>query len=126
MAALKFALKREHTGDRQLDSMQQARNDIANSLNSCPFVQGKLVSVKLTGLAQKVVTHSLGTPAACFVIRLSYDGLQNAAQISESADQTGIDENNQLRVVASQNCTVDLWFYPRASQQIDPNTGQSK
>ncbi|WP_169927132.1 hypothetical protein [Labilithrix luteola] len=125
MAATKFTLKREYTGDRQLDSMQQARNDIAGSLNNCPFVQGVLVSVSFTALTAKVITHSLGAPAACFVVRESYGGLQNAAQISESADQSGFDVNNQLRLVAAQSCTVDLWFYPRASKQIDTATGQS-
>lgn len=122
----KFALRREHTGNRQIDSIQQARNEIASTLNDCPFVRGKLVSFTGTTNTHRVITHGLGQPAAFFTIRQSYGGVESIPGFAEATDQSGIDPNNQIRVFVWQTGTVDLWFYPRASKQIDSTTGQSK
>lgn len=125
MPSPKFALKREHMANRQLDAVQQARNELAGALNDCPFIRGRLISVKLPGFnTYSVVTHKLGTPAAFMIVRHDYGGLEAGARPSEAADQSGIDPNNQIRITSTNTATVDLWFYPRASQTID-STGQS-
>lgn len=116
---------REHTGDPQLDRMQGQRNELAQLLRLCPFVQGRLVSVSFSGGVYQTVTHKLGVPAACFVIRQNYDAAALGYELSENPSQTGLDQNNQLSLGTSAAVKLDLWFYPRASKQIDPTTRHS-
>ena len=119
----KFAHKREQMNSRQMDAVQQSRNEIASALNQCPFVRGNLVSATFT-TTYKVVTHGLGKPAAFFVIRQDYSKAEPLAVLVEAADQTGLDPNRQIRIASAAPSTVDLWFYPRASKSIG-STGQS-
>lgn len=121
--------RRQRVGDQVLEKVQDNTQDLTKTLGTCPFLMGRLVSVQLTGGTAKVVSHNLGTPAACFVIRMNYDagGAVNAPVFAESFPQpASLDLTKQLSVVASATCTIDLWFYPRASKVLDARTGISR
>lgn len=106
---------------------QTKREETTARLNQCPMLFGRLVSVHFTvGGGDQVVTHRLGVPAGWQVVRGGYSGNGFAANIAEATSQAGLDANNQIRLNAADVCKADIWFYPRASQPIDPTTGQSE
>jgi hypothetical protein len=109
---------REHTGNRQLDGIQRDAKRTLQRVNSLPFANGVLRSVEFTAATPKTVDHGLGTRATFIVVRTNYDGTGTASTVTEASDayQDAIDLLNQLAVVASATCLVDLWFYPIASE----------
>ncbi len=115
----KLAAFREHTGNRQVDAIQRAAKQTADRANACPFFAGVLRSVSLS-TTPKRVDHGLGARATFMVVRTNYDGTGTARTVNEAsaAAQAGLDLTKQLAVVASGNCTVDLWFYPVASEAV--------
>ncbi len=118
--------RREQTGDAGLDRVDQAREDLANALRFNPFLRGRLVSVRFVSGVRKVVRHGLGVAAACMVVRLNYDNVGSGPLFAESTDRTtGVDPTQQLALLAHVDCDVDLWFYARASKDIDARQGQS-
>lgn len=122
--------RNEQTGGAGLDRIQANVRAFIASLRLVPFLfGGKLVSVTFTaGGAQKIVRHGLGVAAACFPIRWNYHAAaaMNGPTFAEWVPQpTTVDPRESLALVASAACTVDLWFYPRASKTIDANLGQS-
>lgn len=124
----KVPFRREHTGNTQLDRVQAPAQNIIQLIGSVPFLAGgRLISVKLPHATPTTINHGLGSPAAFFVVRENYDGSGNTVDLAESATsaQTGLDLNNQLSIIASDACTVDLWVYPSASQIIPAGTSQS-
>lgn len=125
MLRQKVAYQREHTGDAAQDRMQRQSQVVSGQVAACPFVAGKLKSLKFTAGTALVVNHGLGRPAGWFVVRGNYDGSGNYPRISESASQSGINQSVQVSLTADASCTVDVWFYPRASAYVDA-TGQSK
>lgn len=126
MAGPKIPVRtRNLTGDPVQDRIDAARDELADMLRRCPFLFGKLVSVKLETTTTKVVNHRLGVPAAFIVIRYDYFGAATYPALVE-ATVAGIDLNNQLAILANTACKLDLWFYPRSSLPIDPATGQSR
>lgn len=124
----KLGSRREHTGDRQLDAMQSASQEIERRVNVCPFLNGVLRSVRLVNESTATVNHGLGTRATFIVARTNYDGTDYYAAIGEDVSQAGIDLSNQLnvftRLVSSgplgggESVLVDLWFYPIASERV--------
>lgn len=122
-----FSTRREHFADRAQGAEASDRADVARRLNDCPFLLGRLISVKLASGVAKTLRHGLGVPAAFFVIRANYDGTGTVANVTESstAFQAKLDLTSQISIVASAACRVDLWVYPRASKPIDATTGQS-
>lgn len=120
-----FNQRTEPQAGRQLNDADRARAELARLLNRIPFLAGgRPISVRFVAATAKTVKHGLGTPATFIVIRPNYDGTANNPAFREG-DQTGLDANTQLAIVASTNCDVDLWFYPRSSQPIDATAGQS-
>jgi hypothetical protein len=113
--------RREHTGDAQADRMQSVPNELVAMLRRCPFVVGRLVTVRFTAFTTKVVFHRLGVPAACIVVRRS----EGSGTIYE-VPATTHDPKNSLPLQCDTTSTWDLWFYPRSSRPIDNTTGQSK
>ncbi len=120
-------VRREQFGERKANAVDAARADMARQLNTIPFLRGRLISVMFTAVTDQVVNHGLGVPAACFVIRQNYDGYLEGAVLDESAPavQAKLDQNNQLAIQCNVNATMDLWFYPRASQVIPTGETQS-
>lgn len=112
----KLATQREHTGDRQLDSMQRDTARVAQRANGCPFITGIMRSVRFTASVAKTVDHGLGARAAFVLARTNYDGTGSPAELNEAGAQSGLDITRQLSVVADVNCLVDLWFYVSASE----------
>ncbi len=118
--------ERTFTGDIGTDSIDQSRADLADVLRLCPFIRGRLVSVRFAAGVRKVVRHGLGVSAACIVVRPNYDGSGLPSRISEDADATtGVDTRQQIALLSDETCAVDLWFYPRPSRTIDARQGQS-
>jgi hypothetical protein len=119
-ASRRLVTGREFTGDPKIDRIQRRIDDIANVLLAVPFLQGTLISVRLSVGVAKTISHRLGKPAAFFVARPNYDGTGFVANVVESstADQAKIDQYNELSIVADLDCIVDLWFYPRASAAV--------
>lgn len=107
-----------HTGDRLQSDIQARTRENTEAVNRVPFLRGRLVTCKFAaGGTYYTFTHALGVPAACFVIRQNYDAGGGAAgpTFAENPNQTGVDQRNQLSLAANNICTVDMWFYPRAS-----------
>lgn len=107
---------------------QTKREETTARLNQCPSLFGRLVSVKFAG-GDQIVNHGLGALAAFRIERQNYNGTGSSgfvALLAEASSQSGLDEKNQMRIHAVDPCTADLWFYPRASQVIDPTTRQSR
>lgn len=121
----KIAVRRVQTGDRQDESIQRPSRDVVGALNAFPFVKGRLFSVTFAASTAKTISHGLGVPAACMIVRQNYDGTGNVPRLGESstATQAKLDLNNQLSLVCDLACMLDLWFYPAASVFIDPATG---
>ena len=119
-AASKIGRTRSHTGDRQIDAVQAAAQRSADVANGCPFLRGVLRSVAFAGGTQKAVDHGLGVPAACIVVRQNYNVFSMTASLAEAlpAFQATLDVNTQLGLVTDLDCTLDLWFYPRASEAV--------
>lgn len=118
---------RNLTGDPVQDRIDASRDELADLLRRCPFFFGRIVSVNFTAATPKLVTHRLGTPAACFVVRQDYGGAAAYPALIEAPLTTALgDESHQLGLLCEATCTLDLWFYPRASRPIDANTGQSR
>lgn len=119
----KVAFRREHTGDAHIDRAQRLAQATATAheqtktvLQACPFLIGKLVSVNFTiAGGTQIITHNLGVAAACIVVRQNYLVAALGGSITEDAGATGYDTANQQAMAATAICTVDLWFYPRAS-----------
>ena len=115
-----------YTADYTVSSIDRSREDLARMLALCPFIQGRLVSVRFVAGTRKVVRHGLGVAAACIVVRMNYDPAEAGPAFAEDSDQsTGVDKTKQLALVASTACDCDLWFYARASLPIDAGQGQS-
>lgn len=118
--------RREHIDDPQLARVDQAREDLSRAIAQCPFLRGRLVSVAFSGSGSKAVRHGLGVPAAFIVIRQNY--LSNAGPVYAESDATAqalVNQKQYLAVQVDRACTVDLWFYPRASKTVDVGQGQS-
>jgi len=111
---------RQHTGSRTADAMQRATDRVARALDDLPFARGVLRSVRFDTAGVKVVDHGLGTRAAFLVARQNYDGTGVPAIVVEAdaSEQAQIDLTRQLAVAADTECTVDLWFYPVASEAV--------
>jgi hypothetical protein len=107
------------TGDRLLTEIQARIRVITDALRALPFLRGKLVSVSLPN-GDTVVTHSLGTAASFIIVRRPA-----ACSIVESTNQGGIDPKNQVRITATGTAKGDLWFYPRASNNIPSGKTQA-
>jgi hypothetical protein len=117
---------RTFSEDFTLASIDQSREDLVRILAMCPLLRGRLVSVTFPAATRKIVRHGLGVAAACFVVRMNYDPAQNSPTFTEDDDQaTDCDKTQQIAIIASAVCSVDLWFYPRASKDIDARQGQS-
>ncbi len=115
-----------YSDDPKLAAVDQALDELTRTLAMCPFLRGRLVSVTFPAATRKVVRHGLGVAAACFVIRMNYDPAQNSPTFTEDDDQTtSCDSKQQIALIASAVCKVDLWVYPRASRDIDTRQGQS-
>ncbi len=118
--------RREFLADPQLARVDQAREDLSRTIAMCPFLRGRLVSVTFAANTRKVVRHGLGVAAACLLIRQNYATAASKPALTEDADQTtNCDAKQQLAMQASTACSVDLWFYSRASVTIDASQGQS-
>ncbi len=124
MPVRKPAIVRHVEAPLQKERMQDDTADLGRTLRACPFIIGRLKSVRFDG-GNKVVNHGLGRPAAWIVVR-SYEPGQGPGPITESSDQTGLDPKNQIRIFAHDVMVADLWFYPRASRPINLTTGQSE
>lgn len=111
-------MRREHTGDAAADRMQRVAQQVAEQVGACPFISGRLKSLTFTAATALTVNHGLGTPAGWIVVRGNYDGTGNVARLAESGTsyQAALDQRNQISLVSDANCTVDIWFYPRASK----------
>lgn len=117
--------RNEHTGSAPLDRIQANVRTLIERLKLVPFLfGGRLVSVTFAAATRKEVRHDLGTPAACIVVRLNYDSAQNGPRFAEHATRAA-DERTHLALVADAACTVDLWFYARASKALITASGQS-
>lgn len=115
-----------HTGDHLQRDMQQLGRDITSAFNVIPFLRGRAIDVQFqTAGARLIVDHKIGKPASCFPIRWNHhpNGLMAGPTFAEWNDQTGLDQNNQLAVVASAICQVTLWFYPRINNLVIPTGG---
>lgn len=129
----------EQTGNPQLDRIQANVRKLISMLRNIPFLWdrslvpylwgGKLISVTFASAGtEQIIQHNLGVPAACFVVRENYNslGAMNKPAFAESVPQpTTIDPTTHLALIASAVCSVDLWFYPRASKEIDSVSHQS-
>lgn len=123
-----FQERREATDDRATARREQTTIDLAANLNTIPFLRGKIVACKFTAAGTYYTfRHGLGVPAACFVIRQNYDAAGGAAgpTFAENPSQAGLDTKNEISLVANNICTVDMWFYPRASKTLATNRIQS-
>ncbi len=120
--------RREYSADRATAASEQTRNDLTQALSQNPFLQGKLISVRLGVTTPKAITHGLGVPAAFIIARQNYNGSGIAAQVGLNGPtyQSVLDQRQQLSIYADIACDVDLWFYPLASKAIDSHLGQSK
>lgn len=117
--------RHEQTGNSALDRMQSVVRDLVATLRLIPFLWGgKLVSVNLASGTRKEVRHGLGVAASCIVIRQNYDSSAASYSLVESATRA-TDEANYLALVADAAVSLDLWFYKRASKDIDAGQGQS-
>jgi hypothetical protein len=114
----------EYQADPSAARSQQAREDLARWLAAVPFLQGRLVSVTFANGVRKEVRHGLGGAAACIVVRQNYDSGSASVRVAEHGTRA-TDETTHLALVADAACTLDLWFYPRASKTIDAGQGQS-
>lgn len=127
MALKQLPARREVFDDRAQNAEARTRAELTDRLQRCPFIIGRIVSVKVTSGTTKTVRHGLGVPAAFIVVRQNYDGTGTQVNVTEaaSASQAKLDLSNQLAITPSATGKVDLWFYPRASRAIDATTGQS-
>jgi hypothetical protein len=101
---------RVHTGDRQMESIQRAREDVAQVVNDCPFIRGKAVrGVLFAAGVGRLVTHRLGYRPKGYLITRNY-GLNVANVVGESGTIPA-DPNNQIWLLTTVNATVDLWFF---------------
>lgn len=111
---------REHFEDERVLRLQERVRKVEAFLQNCPFLLGRPKTVQFSSGVSKAVNHGLGVPAACFVIRSSA-----AADIFETALQSGLDPAKQLALTSNADATVDLWFYPRASRVLE-SSGESR
>lgn len=127
MAARRLAARtaREQTGSPALERIQATSRDAISDVTRCPFLFGRLISVKLSGGVDKVIRHGLGVPARAMLVSFDYSGNTGSPALNESsaAVQQPLDQRQDLAILANADCTVDVWFYPRASKTIDPRTG---
>jgi hypothetical protein len=118
--------RREYSADRATAANDQSRQDLTRALGECPFLRGKLVSVFFaTGGVYQTITHGLGVLGACIVVRQNYAGNGAGPTFAENGSTSGLDVKNQISIAASAICTVDFWFYPRASKPVVSALGQS-
>lgn len=108
---------REQTGNVVLDRAQQTALDVARQAQRCPFLVGKAKRVRFAANTQRIVSHRLGVPAACVIIRHNSEGVAFPA-LREGA-QTGLDGDNQLALLTNLACVLDLWFYPRLQLEVE-------
>lgn len=69
MTVRKIASRIEHTGDRQLDAIQQERVRVTKGVNALPFARGRLLSVSFVAGVPCVVNHGMGEPVSFMAIR---------------------------------------------------------
>lgn len=112
---------REPTGSAAGDRAQTLAHELARAARLLPFFHGKAKRVRLLSLTPKTVNHRLGRPAGWFIIHPNHDGGGATSEVSEmsSAFQSALDENNQISLIATENCTVTIWFYPRLNLEVE-------
>lgn len=124
----KLPYRREHTGSAGADRMQRQASELAKLVGLCPFIVApfRVISVHfVTGGTFQTVNHGLGVPASCVPASFNYDAGALGPTFAEDRVATGLDPNNQSRLVASATCTMDLLFFPRASKIIPAGATQS-
>lgn len=89
MRATKIAVRHEYTGTVVGERIQRQAQDAAGVLRRCPFVEGRMKSLRLEAGVPLVVDHGLGAPAAFIVARQNYDPKRDAVADAE-ADGTWI------------------------------------
>ncbi len=118
--------RRSFVPDRTTAGVDQAREDLAHQLSTIPFLRGKLISVNMPAGQYLVVNHALGVPAAFIVIRQNYNAneLANHGLFESNPAASGIRvDERQFSILGSDDaCTLDLWFYPRASKATEGYT----
>lgn len=83
MRPTKIAIRREHTGTAAGERIQRQAQDVARTLSRCPFLIGRLKSVRLDANVPLVIDHGLGSPAAFIVARHNYDPKRASAVDAE-------------------------------------------
>lgn len=97
---------REYTGSPLLDRIQQALRDLARSLKTCIFLDGKPKRIRFESGVVRTISHRLGVRASFFVINGN-----GRIQVSP-VEQLLLDERYQLALVSLDDGDFDLWFYP--------------
>lgn len=124
----RLPVTREHTGDRNLDRVQQNIGQGRSKAFSSPF-GGWIIKTLRFAAASTYYTfnHGIGVPAACFPVRMNYDAAGGAGMpaFAENISPGAINLNSQISLKASAVCTVDMLFYPRASKVIPTGKIQS-
>lgn len=121
---VKPSIAETHTGDIPLDEVQRRLREALALIGRIPFlVNGRMISCRFpVANTDYFFEHGLGSPAACFVVRQSYEGIAHMS-ISESATavQAQVPQDRVLGLRSNAAGTVDVWFYVRASKNIDRN-----
>lgn len=107
---MSLKLRREHTGNRQIEQIQRESQRVADKGNGCPFLDGNLVTgVEFSGTNATTIDHGLGrAPQGCIAVR-SYG--TNAAPPPKEASSQPSDLSLQIALQTTATSTFDLWFW---------------
>lgn len=107
---MSLKLRREHTGDRQLEQIQRESQRVADRGNDCPFLEGNLVTdVQFTGTNATTIDHGLGRAPRGFIVVRSHGA--NAAPPPKEASTQPSDLSLQIALQTTSTSTFDLWFW---------------
>lgn len=92
----------------QLTRLQEAAADALDQVAKVPFMSGvAITSVFLTGSTTTSVLHGLGRDVQGWFIT----SIDAASIVNDDMANTAYDLSTTLPLVASADCTVDLWVW---------------
>lgn len=109
--ALTRSVAQIFTGDRQVDDSARFVGTLARSVNSVPFLDGRLVEdVSLSAGVETSVEHKLGRSVRGFfpVYTQESGGYVTIQRLAASTDAP---LETHVRLKAQASCTVSLWVY---------------
>lgn len=106
-----FNSQSSFTGNRQVNEPREDLRNLANQLNSVPFLNGKLVEdvTFIAGTARSVV-HGLGRPPQGWMVLKSTTPGGTASYIP-TLIEGDFPDNTSITLTVGGNATLNIWFF---------------